>query len=60
MVECLLRRESLLLDAAMDDDNLLTIIEGIDKMDETTVKQRQFIRNKCLYLGKVMKLPYRR
>ena len=50
VINCLHRRMQLLLDATTNDVVLLSIISGIDNLNELTTKQKENIRMQSLYL----------
>jgi len=50
VIDCLHRRMQLLLDATTNDVVLLSIISGIDNLNELTTKQKENIRMQSLYL----------
>ena len=56
VVSCLIRREELLRGATFDDDILLSLVSDIKDINELTSKQKENIRNQCLYLRKSYEL----
>ena len=56
VISCLIRREELLRGATFDDDILLSLLSDIKDTNELTSKQKENIRNQCLYLRKSYEL----
>ena len=56
VVECLLRRDSVLMEAITDDDVLLSLCDTINDLEDITAKARQHLRYKCMYIKKAYEI----
>ena len=50
MIDCLVRREELLRGGTFDDDILLTLVSDVKDIKDLSSKQKENVRNQCLYL----------
>ena len=58
--DCLRRHNSMLQNASNDDDALILLTPGIDNIDESSNKQKQYLRLHCIYLRMAYKITVTR